>query len=123
MNLRLPASGSLVEVLFDRLAASPTDPTGSTPIENVTDADVLSAIDAMQRGDIEYVILENGDEFLQAAGEGNGPYALEVSTDTAGLMVGVRGGVDAETMRKVFLAYLRRDPAWRGALEWKAMSV
>jgi hypothetical protein len=72
----------------------------------------------MTRGHIEYVILENGDEFLQTAGEGAGPYALELRPDPAHQMLHVPGGVDAETMRTVLLAYRRGDLGWRGALEW-----
>jgi hypothetical protein len=63
-----------------------------------------------------YVVLEQDDEFLQAAGDGAGPYALQHSVGDQ--LVEAPGGVDAATMRKVMLAYRRGDPAWRGAIAW-----
>ena len=118
MNLRLPVSGSVLESLPNRPGASPTDMADSTTLENVTEAEVVQAVDEMPRGHIEYVILEDGAKFLQAAGEGAGPYALQYSPGADGAMIEVPGGVDADTMRKVPLGYARGDLGWRGALGW-----
>jgi hypothetical protein len=115
MNLRLPESG-LLESLLNGLGEA-----HGGGVDSVTTAQLIEAMAAMERGDIEYVILENGDEFLQAAGIGEGPYALEFSPSSGGAMEEARGGVDARTARAVFLAYHRNDPAWRGQCVWSAM--
>jgi hypothetical protein len=90
-------------------------------IDAVSEAQLVDALDAMTRGDIEYVILESGDDFLQAAGDGAGPYALQFSQGTAGVMEEVRGPVDAFAVRAVLVAYHRGDPRWRGSHEWAAI--
>lgn len=120
MNLRLPESGSLVESLLGRLGASPNDPASGTVVEHVSEADITAALDALVRADIEFVILEHGDEFLQAAGAGTGPYALQFSPDATGSLQEVPGGVDAETMRSAVMAYGRGEAGWRGGLGWSA---
>ena len=68
MNLRLPASGSLLESIIARPGASPMDGAGDTTLEDVSERELAAALDSMERGDIEYVIVVNGDEFLQTAG-------------------------------------------------------
>ena len=121
MNLRLPASGTLLESLLNRPGAPPTDVADGFTVENVTEGQVGEALEAMAAGHVEYVILEAGDAFLQAAGEGAGPYALQYSPGAGAAMLEVPGGVGAETMRKVILAYARGDLGWRGALGWAPM--
>ena len=121
MNLRLPASGSLFESIIGRLGASPIDTAGDMTLEDASERELAAALDSMERGHIEYVIIESGDAFLQAAGEGPGPYAIQFRADSADRLLDVPGGVDAETMRTVLLAYRRGDLGWRGALEWRAL--
>jgi len=75
----------------------------------------------MERGDIEYVILEEGDRFLQAAGDAAGPYSVQFSPGTIDAMIEVPGGADVKTMRDVLLAYRRGDDRWRTACAWSSM--
>jgi hypothetical protein len=110
MNLRTPGSGGVLESLLNGLGRTASSGDDWT-LEGVSEAQLAEALDAMQRGDIEYVILEHGDDFLQTAGEGDGPYALEFNS--AGNMEEIRGGADATTMRAALFAYRRGDPAWR----------
>jgi hypothetical protein len=117
MDLRLPESGSLLESALSGLGRSSIDGNG-VAIPAVTEAQLAEAIAAMTRGDIEYVILESGDAFLQAAGEDTGPYALQFSPASGGAMTEVPGGVDANTMRAVLLAYCAGNADWRGACRW-----
>ena len=119
MNMRLPDSGVL-DSLLNGLGNSPIE-GHDRAVESVTTAQLIEAIAAMERGDIEYVILEHGEEFLQAAGAGEGPYALQFSPPSGGAMEEARGGVDALTVRTVFLAYHRSDPGWRGRCAWSAI--
>lgn len=119
INMRLPDSGALLESMLDGLSGPETS-GDATFVEDVNDAQLVAALGAMERGDIEYVILERGDEFLQAAGERTGPYALQFQP-SSGDMLEVRGGVDAATARAAMLGYHRGDPGWRGSLRCSAV--
>jgi hypothetical protein len=112
MDLRWPDSGSLLDSLFSD-AGNPAMSSAGT-LSAVTPAQLDDALGALQRGDIEYLILEDGAGFLQAAGEGDGPYEVEVTADGE-TMHGVDSGADAATMRGILHAYLRGDAAWRDA--------
>ena len=114
--MRLPDSGSVLESILGDLGRAPADGTGVW-VAAVTDTQVAGAIDAMGRGDIEYVILEDGGEFLQAAGDGDGPYALQFSSASSGLQE-VAGGVNVEAVRSAFAAYRRGERTWRDRFRW-----
>jgi hypothetical protein len=115
--MRLPDSGSILGSILDGLGRLPTDGTGVS-IAAVTEAQLMGAIDAMVRGDIEYVILEDDDEFLQAAGDGDGPYALQFSSASSGGLLEVAGGVNVATLRSVFAAYRSGDRTCRDRFRW-----
>jgi hypothetical protein len=120
MDMRLPESGSLLGSILSGLGRSANDGEGLA-VPAVTEAQLVEAVTAMARGDVEYVILEQGEAFLQAAGEGAGPYALQFSPGPDGAMTEVPGGVDEPTMRAVLAAYRRRDAGWRGACLWSTL--
>jgi hypothetical protein len=117
MLMRLPESGSVIGSIAGGLGRTTMDGTGIA-VDAVTEPQLGDALDAMARGDIEYVILEDGDAFVQAAGDGAGPYALQLSPGSGDGLQEVRGGVGGETMRGVLLAYRRGDPAWCGSCRW-----
>jgi hypothetical protein len=112
MDLRWPDSGSLLDTLFSD--AGNTAMSGSGSLPGVTPAQLDEGLAALQRGDVEYLILEDGPRFLQAAGEGGGPYQVQVTGDGE-TMHDVDGGADATTMQRILHAYLRGDVAWRDA--------
>jgi hypothetical protein len=112
MDLRWPDSGSLLDSLFSD-AGHPAM-SGSGSLASVTPAQLGEALAAMQRGDVEYVILEDGPRFLQAAGEGDGPYEVQVTGDGE-TMHTIDGGADATTTGRILHDYLRGDAAWREA--------
>src|SRR4051812_7949772 len=103
MEMRLPESGSAIASIVAGLGRTTMDGTGVT-VAAVTEAQLVDALEAMARGDIEYVILEDGDTFVQAAGDGAGPYALQFSPVPGDGLQEVRGGVDGTMMRAVLLA-------------------
>ncbi len=115
--MRLPESGSLLGSILGGLGAAPVEDSGVS-VGSVTEPQLVEAIDAMARGDIEYVILENGDEFLQGAGAGTGPYALQFSSTAGDSMIEVPGGVDANTVRAALLDYRRGGTHWRTSCQW-----
>ena len=120
MQMRLPESGSLIAAVLGGLGHAVADGEGIA-VDQVGEAQLAEALAALSRGDIEYVILEAGDEFLQAAGEGDGPYALQFNPAGGDGLLEVPGGVDGAALRTALLAYHRGDPAWRGALRWSAL--
>lgn len=87
-----------------------------------TEADVHRAFDHDElRG--EYIILTapNGD-FIQAAGEGDGPYALEHRTAATDEHICAVANCTREAVRQAFLAFLRGDESWRTSREWKPLA-
>jgi hypothetical protein len=122
MDLRLPSSGGLIESLLDGLGRSASDSAGGTIVSGVTAPQLDQALDALRQGHIEYVILEHGDTFLQAAGEGDGPYHVQFSPGPAGPMLEIRGGVRAERMRSILREYLQSRDFWRTGPEWSPLT-
>ena len=118
--MRLPDSGSLIGSIVNGLGHTTADGTG-VAVDGVTEAQLVDALDAMTRGEIEYVILEEGDEFLQAAGDGAGPYALQFSPASGDGLEEVRGGVDGQRCGPRCWPIAARDRAWRGSLRWSAL--
>jgi hypothetical protein len=119
MILRLPSTGSLLGSLLDNLGASFVEPSADATVGDVSEPHLLEALDALERGDIEYVVLEHGDEFVQAAGAGDGAYVLQAGSAATEARFEVPGGVDGPTLRRALVGYRRGDPQWRGALIWQ----
>jgi hypothetical protein len=111
----------LVGTLLSNLGG-PADATAAgSAIAEVTEAQLVDAIDAMARGDIEFVILEDGEAFLQAAGDGDGPYQLEFRAGAEAEQLEVPGGVDRATVQARLTAFRRRDARWRDSLDWSPL--
>jgi hypothetical protein len=110
MDLRWPDSGSLLDSLLSD--AGHTAPSGAGTLPGVTRAQLDDALAALLRGDVEYLILEDDARFLQAAGEGAGPYQVQFTAD-GDTMHDLDGGADATTMQRMLRAYLAGDATWR----------
>lgn len=120
MLMRLPESGSLIAAIVSGLGRTVADGDGLA-VEAVTEAQLVEALAALVAGELEYVILEDGEAFLQAAGEGAGPYALQFNPASGDGLQEVPGGVGEAAMRTALLAYRRGDAAWRGPFQWSAL--
>lgn len=121
MVMRLPGSGTLLESLLNGLG-QPAVPTDSgTSVDAVSEAQLKEALNSLAHGEIEFVILEDGPAFLQAAGEGDGPYAVEHCENEGAPLTGIDGGVDRATAERVMLAFRRGDAAWRLSHSWTAV--
>ena len=68
---------------------------------HVSEAMLIEALDAMARGDIEYVILEEGEAFLQAAGSGDSVYQVQYRKSEAEPLIEMSGSIDSQTVRRV----------------------
>lgn len=75
---------------------------------------------AVWDGRIEFLILEEGDVFVQAAGQGNGPYELDYQPPGGATMLRATGaGVDGVTMCTVFRKVLAGDASWHVGIGWE----
>jgi hypothetical protein len=69
----------------------------------------------------EFIILEADEHtFLQAGGEGDGPYTVEYQE--AGKQFQVVGELTKQEVKEAFLDYLRGGSGWRTRNEWKAVA-
>ena len=94
---------------------------GSLHFDPVTETQLIDVFrDDLRRG--EFVILSQREEnFIQASGEGDGPYALEFreGDDWHHFTAGEHWRKD-EVLRG-FLSYLAGDGQWRTEFPWKQM--
>ena len=70
----------------------------------------------------EFIILQTDDgeflRFLQAAGEGDGPYVLEYCDEANGAHRQVAGELTKEQTRTAFLDYFDGKPIWCDRFRW-----
>jgi hypothetical protein len=72
----------------------------------------------------EFIILSQAPEtYLQASGEGDGPYALEHREGRAEAHFSATGEIHKADVLRAFLSYLAGDGRWRTEFSWEKMSV
>lgn len=120
MELRVPGSAGLLSILAIDASDLARTPGGDDAIADVTAAQLDQAIDAMVQGHIEYVALHHGPTFLQTAGDGDGPYELELHHHGVDGFDHVRGGVNADAMRAALHGFRSQDRAWSAPYPWSA---
>ncbi len=88
---------------------------------DATERDIHHAFDNdAERG--EYIILTAPDgSFMQAAGEGKGPYVVEHRDGRSGGHFVAQGEFSKEEVRTAFLQYLRGDESWRAGNDWRPL--
>jgi hypothetical protein len=119
MELRLPSGSAFDSVLDTR---SIVDAAGHSVVDEPTEEDVQAAVAAMGDGYVEFVILASADGvFVQAAGDGDGPYALQRCDGDADAMRQAEGAVDRATVLHTLLAFRAGDPTWDAEQEWVAL--
>lgn len=96
MNLRLPGSGSMFEALLDSFGRTAADLTGANVVSSVSEEQLDRALDALA--------------FLQAAGAGAGPYAVQFCPGSGGDLIEIGRAADAAAMRETLRRYRRGDP-------------
>ena len=94
---------------------------GHAVTHNATEDDLIDALAAMERGDIEYVILEDpaNNMFMQAAGDGHSGYALQYNPGADDSMFQARGKMSGTQITDAFVAFLNKDISWRTSLVWE----
>jgi hypothetical protein len=118
VQLRIPSDAGFLSAFGADLSDLATGP-GDAAVDDVTAERLDQAIDAMAAGHLEYVGLHDGAAFLQAAGEGAGPYLLELHPGDGSPYVRVPQGITLESVRYALQASLARDPDWPRAFTWQ----
>ena len=94
---------------------------GSRPRTTATAAGIRQAF-ADDAGRGEFIILFAAEEiFIQAAGEGDGPYALEYREGGRGQHCQCRRDVKKAEVETAFLKYLAGDPSWKDPFPWQPL--
>jgi hypothetical protein len=96
---------------------------GHAPIENPSAEQLAGAVDAMGSCGIEFVILEEGEEFLQAAGSGRDGYALQWSTGDPATMRTAAPAADLATVRSALSAFRSRDRTFEEMVVWAPLDL
>jgi hypothetical protein len=99
------------------------DTGGSTKLTQITEAQLRQAFeDDEQRG--EFIILGQTEEvYIQAAGEGEGPYSLEYRDGDSDHHFSAGENLHKRDVLHAFLWYLARDGRWRSEFAWEKMAL
>jgi hypothetical protein len=90
--------------------------------KNISEAELLRAFqDDKGRG--EFIILSDGDHFIQAGGEQDGPYDMEYQEGDTAHHFRCRTDVSKSDVQAAFLKYLRRDPSWKSDFQWETLDL
>ena len=90
---------------------------------NATEADIRNAF-ADDDGRGEYIILSESDQvFIQASGEGDGPYMLEYREGGSDRHFQCARSVKKSEVESAFLKYSKRDGTWKTDFEWKKIEA
>lgn len=89
--------------------------------ENATETEIRNAF-ADDHGRGEFIILSDADQvFIQASGEGDGPYILEYREGGDDRHFQCMRDVKKGEVEATFLKYLRRYAAWKVDFQWKKL--
>lgn len=86
-----------------------------TFIDNVTAEELSSALEEIARSSA-HLILSDGEDYIQSAA-GPGGYMIEYH-DGTGHFRSSSERLSGDTAAAVFLAYLKKDPEWKGKTDW-----
>jgi hypothetical protein len=88
-----------------------------------TEVDIGHAF-ADDHGRGEYIILSRAEQiFIQASGEGEGPYAVEYRDGGKDRHFQCTRDLSKAEVETVFLKYLRGDSGWLTDLEWRPLET
>lgn len=95
---------------------------GSKP--NATEDDLIYALAALERGDIEYVGLEDDTSkmFMQTAGDGANGYILECNNGQDDSMMRAPGTLSGTQIIAALSSFFNHDDAWRTMFRWERMT-
>lgn len=94
---------------------------GHAVTHNATEDALIDALAALERGDIEYVILEDpaNKMFMQAAGDARNGYDLQYNNGADDAMFQAQSKMSGAQITEAFSAFLNQDIAWRTMIVWE----
>jgi hypothetical protein len=96
---------------------------GSCSAGDASEADINRAFDEDRIRGQYAILIAPGGSFLQAAGEGDGPYVLEHREARTNEHVRAQGEWTKEDVREAFLQYRRGDARWRTSRGWEPLKA
>jgi hypothetical protein len=117
MEIHVPGGGGFLDALLNTNEAyeGPSD----NVIPNANEDKLLDALAAMERGDSEYVILQDDRRFLQAAGDAKSQYTLEYNDGSDKVQYrATNTRLSGTEITDAFVSYLNRDPSWKTKFSW-----
>lgn len=90
--------------------------------ERVTEAELLQAFaDDARRG--EFIILSQSEQvYIQASGEGEGPYLMEYRDGSAERHYQCRQDLSKADVQAAFVSCFRGDGAWKVDWQWEPLA-
>ncbi len=87
------------------------------------ESDIIAAfVDDKKRG--EFVILSKSEQvYIQAAGEGFGPYTLEYRDGDEDHHFQCTKELSKPDVQSAFIGYLKGDRSWKSNLQWKPLDT
>ncbi len=94
---------------------------GHAVTHNAAEDDLIDALAALERGDIEFVILQDNASkiFMQAAGDARSGYGLQYNNGADDSMFQAQGKMSGAQITDAFTAFLNHDVAWRTMFVWE----
>ncbi len=92
---------------------------GHAVTPEATENDLSEALAALERGEVEYVVLMDGARFMQAAGDARSGYVLEYNSDADDTLFRAQGEITGAQIVDAFAAFLNHDPVWRTTFAWE----
>ena len=91
------------------------------PKTDISEEDLVRAFQEYSDDD-EFIILSQADQtYIQAAGEGNGPYFLEYRDGDEDHHFQCVEELSKNDVKSAFLKYLKGDVSWKTDYEWEQL--
>lgn len=122
MEIRVPGGSNFVDILFSTNMAydGPTDAV----IPNADETKLTDVLAALERGDIEYIVLSDDARFMQAAGDARSGYVLEYNDGSDREQFrATRRHIKGEEIAGAFRLYLHRDATWITLFSWEKFKL
>ncbi len=122
MDILIPGEGKpLIESLFSDIE---DDVSGQAVIPDADPDKLAKVLAQMERGEMEYVILSDGDRFLQAAADARRGYLLEYNDGSDREQYrAANKKLSLDEITAAFIAYVNRDPSWQTQFTWEKFKL